>query len=307
MAQVSNFWKTGVSAGDSPTNWTEADFARRNRAELTDPTTQGVYKGKLNSLAMAGTALTAISFETGAANVYGYFYENDLAVASVAASFTEIGTMTAPVTATRYDRFVLRANISSSSHADTQPAKSVRLARLVGTEGAGVAPAVTQSGTYWEISLYTMMVTTGGVCTLTDARTYVPQVGTSIIAQDMTAISTVEYFKGRQGGSATEWGGANSGTGNYTPTGIVKTQAGCSYAVYASSGTAKEITVTFPVAFSYVPIVVVTQSYQTSVDVGTHILVRDVTSSSFKILAYNSGWSSGTPGGIIVNWLAVGQ
>lgn len=296
MSQKSNFWKTGVGAGDSPTNWTESDFASRFRAELTDPTAQAVIKGKLNSLAVTGSS-SPVSIASGQANVYGYWYENDAATTFAVAS---------PVSSTRIDRIILRANMTESAHADGQAAKTVRIAKLTGTEG-GAAPALTQNASYWEIPLAQVTITTGGVITLVDQRSYVPQVGTNEPVPDMTAISTVAYIKGRQGGDPTNWGGLNTGAGNYTPAGVVKVQAGCSYAVYASTATQKEIAVTFPVAFTGLPIITVTQSYQSSVDPGTYVIVRDVTASSFKILAFNSGWSSGTPGGVAFNWIAIGQ
>lgn len=116
--------------------------------------TEGVLKGVLNALAVTGAA-TPIQIDTGAAIVKGKFYKNTAAVSKVIAS---------PAGATRYDRVVLQSDWTT---------QTVRIAVLTGVEGAGVPPAVTQTdGTTWEITLATFSITTGGVITMTDARTY---------------------------------------------------------------------------------------------------------------------------------------
>lgn len=299
MSQKSNFWKTGVGAGDSPTNWTESDFASRFRAELTDPTAQAVIKGKLNSLAVTGSS-SPVSIASGQANVYGYWYENDAASTFAVAS---------PVSSTRIDRIILRANMTESAHADGQAAKTVRIAKLTGAEG-GAAPSLTQNASYWEIPLAQVTITTGGVITLVDQRSYVPQVGTNEPVPDMTAISTVAYIKGRQGSSPTDWGGSNGGNSNYTPTGAIKIQAGTCLPVYVSTATQRDVVVTFPVAFANVPIVVATTSYPNSPSgydaTGTQVLIAAVSATQVTIRCTNATWTSGTPGTQIVNWIAIG-
>ena len=316
MAQVSNFWKTGVGAGDSPTNWTETDFARRNRAELTDPTLQGVYKGKLNSLAVSGTLVNNVTVATGAANVNGYYYENDTALT--------ITAFAAPAAQIRYDRVVLRANMTSSAHADGQPAKSVRAVRIAGTEGAGTPPALTQSsGTYWEIPLAVLAVTTGGVVTVTDGRNYVPLSGTNEPAALNTAtIVSIPYVTKRQGGDTVSWGTA--GATNYNVTGQVKMQVGASVPTGgptqdgAASGYQYSGSVTFPEAFSAVPLVmaqlidIVSETRYGKFDAATFIQNGSgPTNSGFGYTIYfppNAfyGVTQPAPSQLRVNWVAIG-
>lgn len=253
MAQRSSFWKTGLGAGDSPTNWTEADFANRYRAELTDVTLQGIYKGKLNSYAVTlfGGNATPASIASGQANVYGYWAENDAS--------TDI-VVTSPVTSTRIDRIVLRANMKETSHPDGQLRKSVRIAKISGAEG-GAAPALTQTSEYWEIPLAQLSITTGGVITLTDQRNYVPLHGTNSPVVDTATISKVPYVAKRQGGDASSW--EAGGSSNYTISGTLKMQCGVHVPTSgptldgSSSGYVCSGTITFPDAFSAVPFVMV--------------------------------------------------
>ena len=155
MAESSRFWTTngtgdGTGSGYTTANW--AEFVRQTMT--TSPASEGVLYGILNSLAVSGTS-SPVSIASGSAIGYGYFYTNDSAATQAIAT---------PTTATRIDRIVLRASWA---------AQTVRITRIAGTEGSGSAPAMTQTaGTTWDIPLATVSITTGGVITVTDARTF---------------------------------------------------------------------------------------------------------------------------------------
>ncbi len=154
MSERSILWTTG-GAGDGAAAYTMADLINWLRRTMISDNfaAQGPlagYNGELAATAGAGK----VSVATGAAYVYGYPYEND-AVADVA--------IPTPVGATRIDRIVLRADWA---------AQTVRIIRIAGSEG-GAAPALTQTpGTTYDVPLAQVSITTGGVITVTDERTF---------------------------------------------------------------------------------------------------------------------------------------
>lgn len=154
MAEFSLFWTTG-GAGDGASAYTQAQLqAWLRRTFTTAPATEGVLKNYANGLAVSGAA-TPLTVATGAAVADGFPYENDAAV-SLAVPTPAVGTTG--------KRVVLRA-----AHA----ARTVRIALITSADGVSAFPALTQSaGVTWEISLATLSVTTGGVITVTDARSY---------------------------------------------------------------------------------------------------------------------------------------
>lgn len=154
MAESSIFWPTGTT-GDGASTYTDTQlFSWLRRTFNSDLyADRGPLVGYGGELAVTGTT-SPVSVATGAAYVYGIPYEND-AVVTVA--------IPTPVSATRVDRIVLRADWT---------AKTVRITRLAGTEGAG-APAITQSpGSVYDVKLAQVMITTGGVITVTDERQF---------------------------------------------------------------------------------------------------------------------------------------
>ena len=158
MAESSIFWTTN-GTGDGGANYTESQLvAWLRRTFIRDVTTQGVLAGYANAFAATVTGVgdtTPVEIETGAAMVYGFPYESD--------SMVQVEVPT-PSVSTRIDRIVLRVDWA---------AQTVRIARIAGVEG-GSAPALTQTAdTTWEISLYQVSITTGGVITITaDERSY---------------------------------------------------------------------------------------------------------------------------------------
>lgn len=166
---------------------------------------EGVLTGVNNELSVYGTS-SPVTVSTGAAVVNGKFYINDTA---------ENVSVPTPVSDTRIDRIVLRADYS---------AQTVRIARVAGTEG-GAAPTVTQNdGVTWEIALAQVSITVGGVITVTDERNfahYATAVNTAMLdaaAVTEAKIGTGAVTEAKLGtGAVTE---AKIGTGAVTETKI---------------------------------------------------------------------------------------
>lgn len=155
MAETSRFWNT-TGVGDGPgTGFTSQhwyDMLRR-LFQGDQEALEGVLKNVLNDLAVTGTA-SPVSVNTGVAMVYGHYYENNAALNV---------TVSTPA-ATTAGRIVLEADWT----AQTVRAKSVQSA-----SGVTTPPTLVQSaGTTWQISLATYLITSGGVITLTDDRSY---------------------------------------------------------------------------------------------------------------------------------------
>jgi len=153
MTETSMFWNTndvgdGADSGFSASmiaGWMKTIFARGS---------SGVLKRVGNELAASGTA-TPLEVDTGAAIVYGLFYENSAAL--------EL-TVTTPSTGTTGGRVNLQVDWS---------AQTVRAAIQLNTDGTAAIPALVQTaGSEWSISLATFTITTGGVITLTDVREF---------------------------------------------------------------------------------------------------------------------------------------
>lgn len=155
MTEQSRFWNsTGPGDAsqapyDAPTEFAQVMMAlsgahmETNRAQILN-----THQWLLPTIPGANT----IRVTGGTAMVYGTWYEND-------ANF-DINVPT-PAGATRIDYIVLRKSWAL---------QTVRLARVAGTEGAGV-PALTKVvGTTWEMPICQVSITTGGVMTITDFR-----------------------------------------------------------------------------------------------------------------------------------------
>lgn len=115
---------------------------------------EGVMRGYGSELAVTGTS-SPIAVAAGAANVYGSPYENTASVNV---------TVPTPVVGTTGHRIVLRKSWA---------AQTTRITLISSSDGVASIPAATQTaGTTWDLTLATLTITTGGVITRTDARTY---------------------------------------------------------------------------------------------------------------------------------------
>lgn len=155
MAEFSIFHTTGTS-GDGATAYTQTQVTDAFRDLLISDnyTTQGVLVGNAGELAVTGTS-SPVSVNTGAAVVYGFIYRN------TTASGVAIPT---PVVGTTGHTIALRADYA---------AHTVRITRISSADGVATPPALTQiANTTWDIPLATLTITTGGVITVTDARSF---------------------------------------------------------------------------------------------------------------------------------------
>lgn len=200
MAESSRFWTTsgtgdGPGGGYSAANFNE--FVRH--AFMTDPATEGVLRGIGGNLAVTG-ASSPVAVASGSALVYGFFYASDASVNV---------TIPTPTTSTRIDRIVLRVSWA---------AQTVRIVRIAGTEGGG-APALTQTAnTTWDIPLAQVSITTGGVITLTDQRTYIKAPGVYQWLQAALTINGALTVNGAATATGTVSGSSLNVDGNFYST-----------------------------------------------------------------------------------------
>ena len=172
MTQRSLHWD-GVSLGDADAlienaidgvGWRmsnalyESPFIdRMSRALWNGTGNRGVLRAWANELVVSAPgAVSPIRIETGAAIVYGLYYENTVALNKI---------IVTPTNDTRHDLVVVRRNWAL---------QTARVYVITGTEGGGV-PALVQSpapaGTgIYDIPLASITITTGGAITVTDLR-----------------------------------------------------------------------------------------------------------------------------------------
>ncbi len=139
MSEAYGPFSSGPGASFTETQWREL---------FGNLFTPGIINGaKVNGASGGNLAVTVssgltVNIATGAGIVYGFAYEND----GNPQLTKTVGNR--DTTADRYDRIVLRFGFS---------AKSVAVAVLAGTLGAGI-PALTQNSTTWEVPLATIDV-----------------------------------------------------------------------------------------------------------------------------------------------------
>jgi uncharacterized protein YjbI with pentapeptide repeats len=177
MAESSILWDTNSTGDGTNTGYTEAQMALWMQLFTQGADKSGVAPDRDNELAVSGTA-TPVSVATGSAIVHGtpYFNTSTVTVA-----------IPTPSVASRYDRIVLRKSWS---------AQTVRIVRIAGSEGGGI-PSVSQiDGTTWDMPLAHVLITTGGVITVTDERAWLSIVGdgdvvTAKLADDAVATAKI--------------------------------------------------------------------------------------------------------------------
>lgn len=163
MTQKSWPWSTVTGLGDGAAELNEA-LSREFLAVyfgVRNPAVEGVSKGVGGGLAVSGSA-SPLSVASGSGICYG-LYINDAAQNTPAIATPAVGTTGG--------RVVLQTNWAGTGGASLEA--RTRIAVKMSTDGVASIPALTQSfGTTWEISLATFTITTGGVITVTDARTF---------------------------------------------------------------------------------------------------------------------------------------
>jgi hypothetical protein len=282
VTEISFLWTTG-GAGDGASTYTRADWSNIAAVFAACGGWEGVCSDYLIGLYGSVLAANTVRIWPGGAVVDGKPYKNDANVDVNIPSAVGGGN-------TRIDRIVLRANWT---------AQTVRITRIPGTDaGSPVAPAITQTpGTTYDIMLYQALVDTSGVVTLTDERVFGQTGGNSLLADavdDTRVGNRVPQFYRRQGGNTSDW--SVIGNTNYTPT-SVRIQSG------VKQGAAGSIsTVTFPVAFSNKPIILITIVNNGAVN--AYVYLINITATGFEVGAYDP--IGETYLYLPINWLAIG-
>lgn len=179
MSESSRPW-SGIVTGDSgpysDDQWSDifATFLAHVVAS------QGIWKGQLNELAASG-AVTPVAINTGRALVDGVWYESDA---------SEDVAIPSPAANPRVDRIVLRKDWAL---------QTIRITRIAGAESAAQvppAPALVQiDGTTWDLPLWQIHITVGGVITLWhDEREFIGQyVPADFISDDLVLVDDEFY------------------------------------------------------------------------------------------------------------------
>jgi hypothetical protein len=193
----------------------------------------------VNGLLAVTRATNIINVATGVGMVQGWNFVND---ATVAFDFAAD-----PGNASATDLIVLERG-------DPAVDLTVRLARVKGA--ASTLATVTQSELLWQVAIAQVPLSAGGLPTsVVDVRRFVGQV-----------------MSWRQGGNATEWGGAFGGNNNYL-VGNVAFQSGNKLTPAGVSGSG---TVTFPKPFASRPLTFLQESVE-----GQGIYLTNVTATGF--------------------------
>lgn len=323
------FWTTGTTGDGAAAGYTEAQTTEFFGDMFTPSMTAGPHTaegvvprvlGELAVTASSGQAFVASGRMIGE----GYAYKNTSALTIA---------LPTPAANTRIDRIVLRVQ-----HGTTRTA---RVTRIAGTEGAA-APALTQvAGTTWDIPLAQISVTTAGVITVTDQRSFchfATKVNQAMLDNSAVganqiidgAITSVKIADGtiqtmdlandavddtkvgarviqavaRQGGDATNWG--VPGATAYTP-GMIRMYVGSTLVDVTGGATYADKTVTFPGTFSAIPIVLVTNA-QAGSNAGIIIptvMSRSTTGMTLRLWRGDMLAFAQTYQ-IMIHWLAIG-
>ena len=273
MPERSSIWNsTGVGDG-AGTGITQQQWLEIFRDSFTSDrySSEGVLAGVSGELKVSNSS-SPLAVAAGAAYVYGFYYQNTASLNL---------TVTTPSVGTTGGHVVLRADWTT---------QTVRAVAVRNTDGTNSTPALTQTaGTTYEIRLCSFTITTGGSITVTDAR-------------DFCHPTALVYR--RQGGSATAWN--TSGSTNYTPGGT-KIQAGAVSVSFSSSATSNLATVTFPSAFTNVPIALLS-TFSNGSSTGRKVLatIESLSTTQLVIRGYIVDGST-TSSSFDIYWLAIGD
>jgi hypothetical protein len=297
VAETSYLWTTNGTGDGDAGGYTQADTSLMMQIIAACCAHEGVAPGFWDELECTGGGANTVNVATGGALVDGKPYPNNAPVAVNVPSAVGAGN-------TRIDRIVLRANWA---------AQTVRITRLAGVDAASpVAPTITQtSGTTYDIQLCRVLVDTSGAVTVTDERVWA-QVGATGIADGAVATEklgdhAVDYSKAgngvlqftmRKGGSPTNW--STPGTTPYS-VGYVRAQGGCHQLTIPAGLTTVSAGFNFPVAFSQLPLVLVSPLCSTEM-----VVAYGVANSATQMVIILR--RAGTQGDAVtdVQWLAIG-
>lgn len=160
--------------------------------------------------------------------------------------------------------------------------------------------------------LWNTLTTKGDLLTATGAQAYSRLgVGTNghVLTADSAEATGIKWAASsgssvpyrRQGGSATDW--SSSGTSSYTPT-SGRIQVGALISGTMAASGFSDVSVTFPVAFSQVPLVIVGKGpVANNGHVG--VIAKSVTTTGFT-LGFNN-FSASNDVTVVGHWMAIGE
>lgn len=281
MTELSGFWSTsGTPSGHQVASYTQTHWSTAAKILAACNGFQGIAPGYLNSMAGTVTGANTVAINTGAAVADGKWYINDASLNVNIPSAVGGGN-------TRIDRIVICCDWASFSAV---------VIRRPGVDAASPTPPAyfNTPGTTVDILLYQALVNTSGTVTLTDERVFAQIATAGITDANVTyakLASGASKVTNRQGGSATHWDAY--GTNNYVPT-TARIQCGAVAIPADPAG----VTITFPVAFSYKPIVMTTSMYE-----GRMVSCTVLSTTQVQITSEDA---AGSHLGNIVFWLAIG-
>ncbi len=285
MTQKALFFFTDGFTGDvndGAAPYTEEEFRDYNRAVLAgNEADAGVLAGINNELEVSGSS-SPLTVDTGRAQVYGFHYFNDAAVAP---------TVTTPAVGDTGGRVVIRCNLTAANNPPLE--SQARVLVILNTDGNAAIPAMTQvANTTWDIPLATFVIDTSGDIWTDSSKSVAGVTDARIFAVGATAGLRMNW---RQGGSSTVW--ATDGATDY-PVSSPKVKI---FAGSQTTGILGNVTITFPEAFSFLPLVIATAvgSAGSIINVDTAISTTQCTINSIDI--------DGAPiGSVQFNWIAMG-
>mgnify|MGYP000848494428 FL=1 len=332
MSELSLPWTTDAATpeGDQQASYTQAQLAILHKIVAACSNFEGVAPGFLNELEVDVAGANTVSVATGGAMVDGIVYHNDASQNVNIPGAVGSGN-------TRIDRIVLRADWAGFN---------VSVHRIAGVDAASpTAPAITQnSGTIYDIMLARVLVTTAGMVTVIDERTWAaPHVDGSTIEVAPAA----GHLRVKAGGIVTgnladeavttaKIADSNVTTAKIANDAVDDTKAGnrvpqfyrrqgsdatdwtfagaTGYTPGAvrmqagarSSSASSEVTVSFPVAFSAPPLVFLQLRDVFQGGASTDIAIADIRSVTANGFAFAVYEPDGTRIARIVNWFAVG-
>ena len=269
MSEWSGWWTTDDTGDGAASGYTQVELGYVAKVLAACSGFEGVAPGLLNECNPTANGANTVAVNTGGALVDGKPYHNSASVDVNVPSASGAGN-------TRIDRIVLRAGWA---------AQTVRITRIAGTDAASpTAPALTQTtGTTYDISLCTVLVTEAGAVTVTDARTM------------------ASPYQWREGGSATDW--STPGTTLYVPS-QVRMETGVREITIASGS--GPISIGFQYDFGQPPTVFT--SVETAGATGTRVMVvlRAIVTTGFQGYIQADDGASTWDGTVNLHWLAIG-
>lgn len=270
MTVTTILWATNGTGDGTSGGYTDVQTQRFFRQLLmSDPTVQGVIAAAENELAPSVTDTSEITVATGAALIYGLHLHSDAAT-----------VLTLPTVAGDTGGVVWAGIDWTTQTGEVNVTQN--------TAGNPAIPALVQTNlTEWQIPICSYVVDSAGAVWTTAAKT---TAGVTDLRRFVgLAGLRMEY---RQGGSATAW--ATAGATDYRVNGSdVKYYQGAQ-----QTNLSGVRTITFPVAFTYTPIV---RAWSGALPTG----VGSVSTTGFEVTTYDTDFT--TPiASVNFSWEAIG-